>query len=713
MIDPSQLRTVVAEILDVPENKLTPETHLASFGSYDSTAQLSLMVCLSDLGNRQFGLDDIRKVVTYGDILTLTAEWASKASRKEGLQVYASTASWLRTAPAADSDFIDGQTDSDWARVVDPAGRDLPEVLVQRARLAWQQDNRTLAAGLLKQAFYCDWNTPALLRAETLLSKVLPEQRLRKSLRIAVLASGNGMMIQSALRMLCWRDGIGAEFYQPDFGTWHHEILSRDSNLYRFGPDIIVMLLNWRDIGLQNDAAASTVALWDSLLSQLDCTIIYATATRPAADPAMGLSLRTPDGIARVIDDFNRDIANAAGPRVLLVDSNAIASKVPGPWEDLRQWTTSRVYPSLEALPLLAEAIESHIRAACGFSSKLVAVDLDNTLWGGIIGEDGIGGIKLGPPSPEGEQYQILQHYLRSLTEQGVLLIALSKNNHEDAARVFTDHDACVLKLSDFAAFEANWDAKPDNLRRLATTLRLGADSFVFLDDNPAERTAMRLTLPEVVVPEISGDPVETIAVLDRFQFFQTSSLTEEDRNRAASYRALAALGSTPMNQDELLSSLQIEIETGPVNETTAGRVTQLINKTNQFNLTTRRYTVAEVEELMKSRSHWFRWFRLRDRFADHGLVGLLLADNADTPELRVNLWLMSCRVIGRKLEDFMCQTLLDAAGDAGAWAVYAEYVETPKNALVRDLLPRMGFQQTRDGETVYYKSTRESETHL
>jgi FkbH-like protein len=274
--------------------------------------------------------------------------------------------------------------------------------------------------------------------------------------------------------------------------------------------------------------------------------------------------------------------------------------------------------------------VTSSIRAALGVTRKLIAVDLDNTLWGGIIGEDGIAGIRLGPPSAVGERYQDFQRYLKGMKERGVLLAVVSKNNRQDAEEVFQKHECSVLHLDDFVAFRTNWGEKAASIRQLGEDLRLGLDSFVFLDDNPAERKAVRDALPEVLVPEISGEPAESIEVLNRGLYFQALRLTAEDQTRSGSYLAMTkqeTLRQSCSNVEEYLSGLRMEIECGLVDSATAMRVAQLINKTNQFNLTTRRYSLEEVDQCMRSRDCRFWWFRLRDRFADHGLIALLLAN--------------------------------------------------------------------------------------
>ena len=362
-------------------------------------------------------------------------------------------------------------------------------------------------------------------------------------------------------------------------------------------------------------------------------------------------------------------------------------------WEDSTQWSSAKLYPSTSALPTLAEQVLSVVRADRGLNRKLLLLDLDNTLWGGIIGEDGLGGIRLGPPSAQGERYQHLQSYLKALANRGILLAIVSKNNPDDAAEVFLRHSSSVLRLEDFVAFRANWTEKARNIQSLATDLRLGLDSFILLDDSPSERRAVRRELPDVLVPEISGEPSETIAWLERTVHLQTLQLTAEDTARTSSYAAASQaqmLRLSSASIDDFLNELQMEVEYGDVTAETVTRVTQLINKTNQFNLTTVRYSEDDVREKMNPTEWFFRWYRVRDRYADHGLVAVLLARKGADWELAQ--WLMSCRVIGRHIEAFMLADLLCHAKRTGASFIRGQFVPTSKNDLVKDLLPRLGF---------------------
>jgi FkbH-like protein len=393
------------------------------------------------------------------------------------------------------------------------------------------------------------------------------------------------------------------------------------------------------------------------------------------------------------------------------VDACALAAEVGGEYWSASEWHAAKQYPSSSALPRLADAICSHCVAALGLSAKVLAVDLDNTLWGGVIGEDLLGGIRIGPPTPEGEGYRELQQYIKELQQRGVLLAVCSKNNLADAELPFLRHEEMLLKRDDFAAFVANWNDKPANLEQIAGDLSLGLDSLVFLDDNPLERAMVRSRLPDVVVPECGATPWEMLAALRRGMYFETVSLTEEDRRRHESYRgnaARAAAERTAPSLESFLGGLDMSACHGPVDAKTVTRVSQLINKTNQFNLTTRRYTEDQVRAMASSPDWWCRWFRLSDRFGDHGLIGVILAEKGRV-EWRIDTWLMSCRVLGRQMEEFMCASLLSAAQREGASNVVGEYLPSEKNAVVSGLYPRMGFEALPESEHRFVYSLRGS----
>jgi FkbH-like protein len=613
-------------------------------------------------------------------------------------------ARWLR---AALTETVEGPKAAApyWEGLVTQSGCEMPEALLHRARAYVREGDRHRAAALLRLALQGAPDYDFFLRAETLVRKCKQAFGCHRKIRIALLGSSTTTLLRSVMELLCLRDRLEPEFYEPPFGAYMHELLQPDSELSRFGPEFIILLLNWRDLGLpdvcQNGLAAEAISrvneAWQAAIDRTSAQIIQLTFAPPPLDAYHALSSVMNAGRARTIRNINETLFERAPTRVTLIDSERIAASNAGPWEDSISWSAAKIYPAPRVLPNVAEHLVSCIRAELGLSRKLLILDLDNTLWGGVVGEDGLGGIRLGPPSAVGERYQEFQQYVKALGQRGVLLAVASKNNPEDAAEVFRRHQDSVLRLEDFVSFKANWFDKPSNIRQMASELRLGLDSFVFLDDNPAERSAVREELPEVVVPEISGEPSESIAVLERGLYFQAIRLSSDDVTRSASYLASAEQEMLRLRSGSLgqyLTDLCMQIEHGSVDADTCVRVTQLINKTNQFNLTTKRYSQEEVHRRMISPEFCFRWYRLRDRFADHGLIGVLLAEMADR-EWTVDTWLMSCRVIGRGVEAFMFRDMVEYARRSGAERLRAHYIPTAKNKLVEDLLPRFGFVAT------------------
>ena len=609
-------------------------------------------------------------------------------------------AAWLRAALV---ERLDGDVVAEplWERVVTDCGCEVPDALLKRARVAARTGRHEEACGLLKTALTCRVDYEFFTRAEALVWKCKPYLVTRGTVRIALIGSSTTTLLRSVLQCLCLRDNLDSVFYEAPFGAHTQELLFDGAGVDAFAPDFTFVLLNWRDLTFSHVCAPAMVeaavgrvmSLLQGALKKTKTRVICASFVPPAEDPYYGLSSGRSEGRIAAIRAVNASLRMQAPDRVSVLDCERIAESHAGSWEDSTQWSSAKVYPSTSVLPRLAEQVLSVVRADRGWNRKLLLLDLDNTLWGGVVGEDGLGGIRLGPPSAQGERYQNLQMYLKALAERGVLLAVVSKNNHDDAAEVFLRHPSSVLRLQDFVAFRANWTEKKHNIQSIATDLRLGLDSFILLDDSPSERRAVRRELPDVLVPELSGEPSDTIAWMERTLHLQTLRLTTEDRTRTALYAAAnqaQVLRARSSSIEEFLSDLQMQIEYGDVTADTVTRVTQLINKTNQFNLTTVRYSEDDVREKLDPFRWLFRWYRVRDRYADHGLIAVLLARKG--AEWEVTQWLMSCRVIGRRIEAFMLADLLSHAKRSGVHCIRGQFVPTSKNHLVEDLLPRLGF---------------------
>jgi len=376
---------------------------------------------------------------------------------------------------------------------------------------------------------------------------------------------------------------------------------------------------------------------------------------------------------------------------------------------DARQYHWTKQPLSRAGLQSLAELLWAGCRALTTGPKKVLVLDLDNTLWGGVVGDEGPLGVSVGGDA-EGEAFLAFQRYCKALSERGVVLAVASKNHLEDAQAPFKERPDMALKLSDFAAFEAHWSSKAVSLKRIAETLKLGLDSFVFFDDHPVERAVIRDLLPEVEVVDVPTEPALYIEALERGRWFEATQMTQEDLARAAQYQqeqARRAHNAQFNSLEDYLSTLEMRAELRELSELDLPRVSQLIAKTNQFNLTTRRHSPAYVSELRAQERALLYTLRLSDRFGDYGLISVILASpHPERPErLVIDTWLMSCRVIGRTVEQLFFAQLVERALSAGYSELEATYCPTRKNSLIEGLLPSLGGEliTSQEGEDKRY----------
>jgi FkbH-like protein len=625
---------------------------------------------------------------------------------------------WLRTQFLAD----DAELAQAWERFVSFQARRDPLDLLAWSRALAATGAYEDAARKLRLALDRDVRQTFLARAEKLVRELagLVGSNLRQC-KIAVLGSSTTSFIVPVLRALCLRDRIGAEIYEAPFDSIEQEIWDARSGLASFRPGIVMLFMHWRDLHLEavtQDERAwvsrfldERKASWKRLSDSFSCHIVQPSFDYPACEAYGLLAGVLPGGRTRMIDLLNLRLREEAPPNVSIVDM-AAAQREAGTkrWEDELHWTRYRHHPAPEALPELAEAYMSHVRAILGLSRKVLVTDLDNTLWKGVIGEDGLDGIGIGQGtgSPEAEAHLHLQEYMLDLKRRGILLAVCSKNNLDDAQLPFLRHPQMALRLEDFAAFRANWEDKVTNLRAIASDLSLGLDSFVFLDDNPLEREWVRSQLPEVAIVELGSSPFHSADRLDRGRYFEALSLSGEDLARAEQYRVEAqreSLRTTSASLESFLEKLRLEASVEAIDAKNLARVTQLVNKTNQFNVTTPRYTEAQVRALAEDPQGWAGAFRMSDRMGSYGLIGVLFCRPADRAGAwEIDTWLMSCRTLGRQMEKFMLDRLVDAAIERRIRHILGVYRPTPRNGLVKDLYDRMGFRRTGEsGEAVRY----------
>jgi FkbH-like protein len=600
-----------------------------------------------------------------------------------------------------------------WARFISFQARREPLDLLSWSRALASLGAHEEAVQKLRLAMSQGVSYTFFARSEKLVGELsgLLDSNLRKC-KIAVLGSSTTNLLTPIFQALCLRDRIGAEIYQAPYGSIEQETWDPNSGLARFRPDIVLLTMHWRDLRLEAVTEDEQTwvaqflherkAAWKRLADSFNCHVVQPSFDYPASDAFGHLAGVLPGGRTRVIDLLNLRLREEAPANVSIVNVAAAQREVgTNRWEDETAWIRYRQHPATEALPEIAEAYMSHVRAVLGLTRKVLVTDLDNTLWSGVIGEDGLDGIGLGPGKPEGEAHLDLQKYLLDLKRRGILLAVCSKNNLEEAQSPFLKHPHTALRLEDFAAFRANWDDKASNLRAIASELSLGLDSFVFLDDNPLEREWVRSQLPEVAVVELGTSPFHYVRQLDRGRHFEALSLSGEDLARAELYRVEAQRESLRASSDSLdtfLEKLQLEASVEGVTPKNLARVTQLVNKTNQFNLTTRRYTEAQVQAISEDPSGWAGAFQMSDRMGSYGLIGVLFCRSTGAREWEIDTWLMSCRTLGRQMEKFMFDRLMDAAIDRRIRRIRGVYRPTKKNELVKGLLDQMGFHRI-DGE--------------
>jgi FkbH-like protein len=340
------------------------------------------------------------------------------------------------------------------------------------------------------------------------------------------------------------------------------------------------------------------------------------------------------------------------------------------------------------------------IAAKQGKSYKCLVMDLDNTMWGGVVGDDGLEGIVIGQGSALGEAFVAFQEYARELSRRGIILAVCSKNDEANALEPFEKHPEMVLKRGDIACFVANWTDKAANIRTIAAELNIGLDSLVFIDDNPFERTLVRQELPMVAVPEVGDDPVSYAQILSDAGYFEGLAVTQEDRERTGQYqgnRLREALKSSATDLPSYLRGLEMQLIWRRFDQIGLSRTVQLINKTNQFNLTTRRYTEDDVLGVMRDNRSFGLQLRLLDRFGDNGIISIVIGRMQEEAaeeegDLLIDTWLMSCRVLGRQVEPTTLNLVAEQAQKLGAKRLVGEYIPTKKNAMVKDHYAKLGF---------------------
>jgi FkbH-like protein len=549
-----------------------------------------------------------------------------------------------------------------------------------------------------------------ILRKRQSLKKELLGQTNLIPTRIAILGGSTTVEVKSILELFLLAQGIQPTFYESGYNRYSEDVLFENPELWNFKPDIVFIHTTWHNVSqfpelMEPEAEveqrvrremARFESLWEKIHTELGALIIQNNFDLPHLRPLGNLEASEPFSRANFLLRLNAEFAKYARnhSRFLINDILYLSAQVGlDAWHGRTYWYNFHMALSPTATVPLAQNVAAIVKTVYGRSKKCLVLDLDNTLWGGVVGDDGVQNLILGRDHPVGEAFLDFQRYVKDLQRRGVILAVCSKNDIENAKEGFSHPDS-ILKLEDFSAFKANWNLKPENMREIARELNIGLDSLVFVDDNPAERALMADQLPEVAVPEVGSDVSRFAEVLEHELYFEVEKVVQDDLNRSTYYN-LNAQRSTYQagfsNYGEFLASLEMTAEIGPFSSLYLERITHLINKTNQFNLTTRRYTSAEVEVISRDPAFLTLYGRLADRFGDNGIVSVLIG-RVSNETVEVDLWLMSCRVLNREMEFAMFDTLVEKCQARGIRRIVGVYIPSKKNNMVAGHYVGLGF---------------------
>jgi FkbH-like protein len=528
--------------------------------------------------------------------------------------------------------------------------------------------------------------------------------------KLAILSSSTTEHLAAGLRVAGARHNWLVVVYTHAYGAALQELNDPDSPLSAFQPDVVLIayayahLFGATQLAQTQEEAARQLRFASSTLQNLrqlargkfDCAVIQ-QAILPTALPLVGNhEYRLPGAPAQLVAGLNQSLRDASGPEqfAVLATDAAVARDGLAAWHDRALWHRAKQEISPGAGLAYGELVMQVIDAQRGRAAKCLVLDLDNTLWGGVIGDDGLDGIKLGQGSGIGEAFVAFQSYAKQLARRGIILAVCSKNDEENALLPFQKHPEMVLQREDISCFIANWNDKASNLREIARQLNIGLDALVFCDDNPFEREQVRAALPEVRVPELPEDPSYYAQALAAAGYFEAISLTADDFSRVEQYKLNAEreiLKSESGNIDDYLRNLDMELKWAVRDQVNVGRITQLINKTNQFTLTTQRYDLSQVQSMMEDPETLVLSFRLLDRLGDNGIICIIIGQKTGSA-LLIDSWLMSCRVLGRGVEQACLSVLADQAIRLGVTELQGRYVPSAKNKMVADHYEKLGF---------------------
>lgn len=528
--------------------------------------------------------------------------------------------------------------------------------------------------------------------------------------RIAILGGSTTAEIKNILELYLLRNGIKPVFYESEYNKFYEDIMFENNKLENFQPDVIYIHTTNINISYYPHIKDSYEdveekfaeqlyifkSIWSKIQEKYGCLIIQNNFELPYYRNLGNLEFSDFHGKTNFIMRLNNEFANYSqrNKNFYINDINYLSAKMGlDKWVDMSFWYAYKYALSYEAIPTLVQNITKIINAIYGKSKKCLVVDLDNTLWGGVIGDDGLNNIKIGTETSVGEAYAGFQRYIKELKDRGIILAVCSKNDNKIALEGIS-HPSNILKKDDFAIVSANWNPKYENIVEISQKLNIGFDSIVFIDDNIMERYIVKSQLSLVEVPEIGQDVIKFSDFIDNEGYFEPANISYEDINRSAYYDEnfkREELKSKFNNYESFLESLNMSSEIRKFQPIYLERITQLINKTNQFNFTTKRYTYAQIECISKDKDYIAIYGNLTDKFGDNGIVSIIIG-KINESILVIDLWVMSCRVLNRGMEYCMFDELVELCKKKDIKEIIGYYYRTEKNNMLSQKYKEFGF---------------------
>ena len=541
------------------------------------------------------------------------------------------------------------------------------------------------------------------------------------TLRVALIGDSATQLLAKALRGMSIEHSFQMHLFEAAYNQVERQFMDPSSELYEFDADIIVVFQSTHKLGEYHsglpiegqaslaDERLSFVASICENPSLANKKIIYFNYSEIEDTVFGSYANKVTSSLSYQVRKLNFELMNLSQqyPNLFICDIAGLQNKFGRDFMFAPNvYVSTEMILSVDALPYVASRVMDIICAIKGQFKKCLILDLDNTVWGGVIGDDGLEGIQLGHGLGIGKAFTEFQMWVKKLKQRGIIICVVSKNDEETAKEPFEHHPDMVLKLDDIAVFQANWETKVDNIRTIQRILNIGFDSMVFLDDNPFERNIVRENIPGITVPELPEDPGEYLEYLYSLNLFETASYSQADKDRTKQYQVEAqrvSLQKTFENEADFLKSLDMVSTVSGFTKFNTPRIAQLSQRSNQFNLRTVRYTEADITALAEDPNVIDLSFTLEDKFGDNGLIAVIIMKRQDAETLFVDTWLMSCRVLKRGMENFTLNTMVERARKAGYQRIIGEYLPTTKNKMVEQHYTDLGFQPLAHTSTAQY----------